>query len=70
MALAITTLGRVLRFAGFAKLKIEARDRTTARTGPHSRLTYLPRTRRRQYINIEDNKCGKEKNFYWFYFRY
>ena len=22
------------------------------------------------YINIEDNKCGKEKNFYWFYFRY
>jgi len=52
MALAITTLGRVLRFAYFAKLKIEVRDRTSARTGPPRRLTYLPRTRRRQQANI------------------
>ncbi len=50
MALAITTLGRVLR-RGF-RLKIEARDRILARTGPHSRLNYLPRTRRRQRLNI------------------
>jgi len=28
--------GRVLRFANCAKLKIEVRDRTLARTGPHS----------------------------------
>ena len=39
--LVLTTLGRLLRLAGFARLKIEARDRTSARTGPHSRMLSL-----------------------------
>jgi len=39
--LVLTTLGRLLRLAGFARLKIEARDRPPARTGPHSRLQSL-----------------------------
>ena len=30
----LTAQGRLLRFANFAKLKSEARDRTLARTGP------------------------------------
>ena len=35
------TTGRVLKFAGYAKFKIEVRDRTLARTGPHSGLILL-----------------------------
>ncbi len=35
--LVLTPLGRFLRLAGFARLKNEVRDRTLARTGPHSR---------------------------------
>jgi len=37
--LVLTTLGRLLRRG--LRLKIEARDRTSARTGPHSRLPSL-----------------------------
>ncbi len=39
--LVLTALGRLLRLAAFARLKIEVRDRTSARTGPHSRLPSL-----------------------------
>jgi len=37
--LVLTTLGRLLRRG--LRLKIEARDRLSARTGPHSRLPSL-----------------------------
>jgi len=33
---------RILRFANFAKLKIEARDRTLARTGPQRTPSLAP----------------------------
>ncbi len=48
------TTGRVLKFAGYAKFKIEVRDRTLARTGPHSVTSFTGN--RKQHISIQPKK--------------